>query len=142
MRPLNPRLLSRRTMLRAAGVAIALPLLDAMLPAGLGAEQKAAAMRPKRMVLVGRPLGLHAPFLFPTKPWPDYESTRYLKLLEPHRAQITVFSGISHPASPTGHFSEAALFPGVGPAGIRTDKNIRNTASLDHVAAGHVGTLT
>jgi len=38
-------LLNRRTFLRAAGVCIGLPLLDAMLPIGLGAEQKAEALR-------------------------------------------------------------------------------------------------
>ena len=57
--------LNRRTFLRSAGVCIGLPLLDAMLPVGLGAERKAAALRPKRMLLIGRPLGLHAPHFFP-----------------------------------------------------------------------------
>ncbi len=55
--------LNRRTFLRSAGVCIGLPLLDAMLPIGLGAEKRAAAMRPKRMLLISRPLGLHALFL-------------------------------------------------------------------------------
>ena len=35
--------LNRRTFLRSAGVCIGLPLLDAMLPIGLGADRKAAA---------------------------------------------------------------------------------------------------
>ena len=48
--PLSP--LNRRTFLRSAGVCIGLPLLDAMLPIGLGADRKAAAMRPKRMLLI------------------------------------------------------------------------------------------
>ena len=60
--------LNRRTFLRSAGVCIGLPLLDAMLPIGLGAERKAAALRPKRMLLIGRPLGLYAPHFFPEKP--------------------------------------------------------------------------
>ena len=59
--------LNRRTFLRSAGVCIGLPLLDAMLPIGLGAERKAAALRPKRMLLISRPLGLHAPYFFPEK---------------------------------------------------------------------------
>ena len=41
--PLPP--MNRRTFLRSAGVCIGLPLLDAMLPIGPGAEQKAAALR-------------------------------------------------------------------------------------------------
>ena len=72
MTPLNTRLLSRRTMLRAGGVAIGLPLLDAMLPLGLGAEAKAAKLVPRRMVLISRNLWIHAPFLFPEKAGLDY----------------------------------------------------------------------
>ncbi len=61
--PLSP--LDRRTFLRSAGVCIGLPLLDAMLPIGLGADRKAAAMRPKRMLLISQPLGLHAAEFLP-----------------------------------------------------------------------------
>ncbi len=43
MEPLNTRLMSRRTMLRSAGVAIGLPLLQAMLPCGLRADEKTEA---------------------------------------------------------------------------------------------------
>src|SRR5690348_4423103 len=99
--------LDRRTVLRAAGVAIGLPFLDAMVPAGAAAARKALA-RPRRMLLVGRPLGLYAPFLFPETPGKDYEPSRYLKLLQPHRAHLTVFSGMSH-RYPAGHFAEVAL---------------------------------
>jgi hypothetical protein len=52
-----PRL-DRRTFLRSAGVCIGLPLLDAMLPIGPGAEQKAEKLRAKRMLLISNPLGL------------------------------------------------------------------------------------
>src|SRR4051794_36132199 len=90
-----PRL-HRRTFLRRAGVCIRLPLLDAMLPTGPGAERKAEAMRARRLLLIGRGLGLHAPFFFPQKAGPDYEPSRYLKPLQEHRAGFTVFSGLSH----------------------------------------------
>src|SRR5262249_30123143 len=73
--------LDRRTFLRSAGVAIGLPLLDAMLPIGIGAEQKAAALRAKRILLISRPLGYHAEYFFPEKTGKDYELTRYLKPL-------------------------------------------------------------
>src|SRR5947209_7878300 len=96
--------LDRRTFLRASGVAIALPFLDAMRPAG-AVEKKA---QPRRLVLVGRPLGLYAPFFFPEKAGKDYEPSRYLKLLQEHREQFTVFSGMSH-RYPAGHFAEVGL---------------------------------
>lgn len=142
MQPINSKLMSRRTLLRSAGVCIGLPLLDAMLPGGLHAEEKADNLAPHRMVLIGRPLGLHAPHLFPEKAGKDYETTRYLKIMEPLRGDFTVFSGVSHLGYPSGHFTDVALFTGVGPAGVRSDKDIRNTVSLDYFVAEQVGRQT
>ena len=141
MTPLNTRLLSRRTMLRATGVAIGLPLLDAMFPAGLRAEGKAERLAPRRMVLISRPLGTHASFLFPEKAGMDYESTRYLKLLDDHRGRFTLFSGLSHPGH-AHHHSEPGLFTGVAGEFIRSEKDLRNTISLDVLAAEQVGRET
>lgn len=141
MIPLNTRLLSRRTMLRAGGVAVGLPLLDAMLPLGVGAEAKAEKLAPRRMVLVSRPLGTHTPFLFPEKAGLDYESTRYLKLLDEHRGRFTVFSGLSHPGH-AHHHSLPGLFTGVAGEFIRTEKDLHNTISLDVLAAEQVGRET
>jgi hypothetical protein len=132
--PLQP--LDRRTLLRSAGVAIALPFLDAMLPACAAREEK-KALAPKRLLLVGRPLGLYTPFFFPDKGGKDYEPSRYLKLLRAHRDQFTVFSGISH-RYPAGHFAEVGLFTGVHPDNIRPNE-IRNGISLDQEAASHIG---
>ena len=127
--------LDRRTFLRASGVAVALPFLDAMTPAA-----RAAPERPRRMLLVGRPLGLYAPFFFPEKPGKDYAPSRYLKLLEPHRGKFTVFSGISHRYA-AGHFAEVGLMTGVHPDLIRRSE-IRNGISLDQEAAAHLGGKT
>ena len=129
-----PRTLHRRTFLRATGVSIALPLLDAMLPVGRGAE----ANYPKRMVLIGRPLGLYTPFLFPEKAGKDYEATRYLKPLQDHRADFTVFSGMSHRGYNAGHGADVALLTGVAPEGMRPG-DVRNTVSLDQEAASRLG---
>lgn len=137
-----PRPLHRRTFLRASGVAIGLPLLDAMLPVGIGAEQKAAAMRPKRMLLISRPLGYHAPYFFPEKAGKDYEPTRYLKPLADHRDSFTVFSGMSHRGYPGGHHAEVAFFTGASPERVRDMNDIRNTISLDQEVAEKVGSET
>jgi hypothetical protein len=130
--------LNRRTFLRSAGVGIGLPLLDAMLPIGLGAERKAAALRPKRMLLISRPLGLYAPNFFPAKTGKDYELTRYLRPLEEHRRDFTVFSGLSHVGYPGGHHTEVALLTGVAPEGVRFG-DIRNTISLDQEIGARLG---
>jgi len=85
--------LSRRTALKASGIAVALPLLKSM-NAAIGKE---VATSPKRMVLICNTLGLHPPSLFPETVGGDYESTEYLDLLKDHREDFTLFSGLSHP---------------------------------------------
>jgi hypothetical protein len=137
----HPSILNRRTFLRSAGVCIGLPLLDAMMPVGLGAERKAEALRPKRMLLISRPLGLYAPNFFPQKTGKNYEPTRYLKPLEDCRNDFTVFSGLSHRGYPGGHHTEVALLTGVGPEGVRFG-DIRNTISLDQEVASRLGSET
>src|SRR3954470_25012925 len=130
--------LDRRTFLRAAGVCIGLPLLDAMLPVGLCAEQTAQAPSPRRLLLINKPLGIYGPYFFPQKAGKDYEPSRYLKALKEHRKDFTVFSGMSHRGYPGGHGTEVAIFTGVGPEGVRFN-DIRNTISLDQEVAGKLG---
>lgn len=134
----TPRL-DRRTFLRASGVAIALPFLDAMIPAS-AAEAKKALTQPPRMVLVGQPLGMYGPNFFPTGTGRDYAPSRYLKQLDALRDQFTVFSGMSHRYA-AGHFAEVGLFTGVAPEFIR-EKDIKNGISLDQEAASHIGNQT
>ena len=135
---MNAPSLSRRSFLRASGVSIALPFLESVLPA---AERAKNAPSPPRMLLIGRPLGLHAENFFPEKAGGAYESTRYLKLLDPMRGRFTVFSGMSHNYA-TGHFASVGLMTGVPAEMIRSDKDIKNSISLDQEVAGHIGNQT
>ena len=130
--------LNRRTLLRSAGVCIALPLLDAMFPIGLHAEQKAAALRAKRMLLISNPLGLYSPNFFPEKAGKDYEPTRYLQPLQEHRQDFTVFSGLSHVGYPATHDTQYALLTGA-PAERVKFNDVRNTISLDQEVAAKLG---
>jgi len=64
------RKLNRRTFLRAAGVAVALPALDAMVPdptsaAAMGNFGIDPAAPAKRMIMICTSLGLHGKSLFP-----------------------------------------------------------------------------
>src|SRR5437867_2664429 len=127
--------LDRRTFLKAAGVSVALPFLDAM---GAAADTPAP---PRRMVLIGRPFGMHAPHFFPTKAGRDYEATRYLRLLEPHRGSFTVISGMSHRGYTAGHHTDVALMTGAPPEGVRV-RETHNTISLDQEVASRIGTQT
>ncbi len=128
--------LSRRTFLRASGVAIGLPFLDAMAPAIISAAQQ-AQNAPRRMVLVGRPLGMYAPNFFPEQTGADYQPSRYLRALQPHREHFTVISGMSH-RYPAGHYAESALFTGVHPDHVRPS-DLRNSISLDQEVASRIG---
>ena len=134
-----PPRLDRRTFLRASGVAIGLPFLEAMIPAS-AAEAKKSAAQQSRMVLIGQPLGMYSPNFFPTKAGRDYEASRYLKSLQAHREQFTVFSGMSHRYA-AGHFAECGLFTGVHSEMIRYNE-IKNGISLDQEAAAHIGNQT
>ena len=131
--------LPRRTVLRAGAVCIGLPWLDAMLPVGLRAEQKAAKLSPKRIVLMCRSLGLHTPYLFPEKAGSDYEPTRYLKVLEAHRRDFTVFSGMSHLGYGGGHHTDRAFLTGIT---AEDWNNRKNGISLDQEVASRIGNHT
>ena len=131
--------LDRRTFLRSAGICVGLPLLDAMLPSVFAEDRRDPL--PRRMVLIGRPLGLHTPFLFPEKPGPDYQHTRYTRVLDTHRDKFTVISGMSHRGYTDGHHNDVALFTGAAPEGIRLS-DVRNTISLDQEVATHIGSQT
>jgi hypothetical protein len=133
--------LNRRTFLRSAGVCIGLPLLDAMIPIGLGAAQQAAAMRRKCMVLIGCGLGLHTPYFFPEQAGQNYPPSRYLRLLQDYRRDFTVFSGMSHRGYPGGHGTEVGLLTALTPDRIRPG-DIRNTISLDQEVASRIGGAT
>jgi hypothetical protein len=123
--------LSRRTFLRGAGVALALPWLDAMCPA-LARGQQAVAPAPKRFMAFMYGLGFHGPFLFPREPGRDYQLTPYLDVIKDHRADFTIISGLSHDEQngANGHSScltwlTAARHPGL--------PGFRNTVSIDQL---------
>lgn len=126
----------RRMFLRSSGVAIGLPLLDAMVPQILRAESAKAAAPPKRMVMIARPLGLYAPYFFPETTGLNYQASRYLKLIDSYRKDFTVFSGMSHHYG-GGHGTLPGMLTGVKPEDMRQG-NIRNQISLDQEVAAQI----
>jgi hypothetical protein len=131
--------LDRRHFLRTGAVCLSLPALEAMLPRR---ARGSTPEQPKRLLLIGRNLGFHAPFLFPETPGLSYETTRYLRHLEEHRGKFTLFSGISH-LRYSHHTSEPGLFTGVDWDRIKDPaKWMRNSVSLDQFAAEHIGRET
>lgn len=117
--------LTRRTMLRASGAAVALPLLDGLAPRARAGEPAAP---PRRLFAVCHSLGFHAPFFFPETSGKNYELSPYLKLVERHRERFTVCSGVSHPEVDGGHFAEASFLTS---APHPKASSFKNTISLD-----------
>lgn len=117
--------LPRRTFLRASGVTLSLPLLDALRLKTRGNEPVAP---PRRFIGICATLGFHAPYLFPKTVGRDYESTPYLDLLQEHRNDFTLFSGVSHPEVDGGHFAEASFLTS---APHPKASSFKNTISLD-----------
>src|SRR5262249_22489918 len=97
------RSVSRRQFLRASGVGLALPLLDAMLPAFSRAATKIEA--PRRFLGVCNNLGLLPEKFFPEadQVGKGYKLSPYLEEMKDHRDNFTVFSGVWHPDVDGGH---------------------------------------
>src|SRR5882724_12683367 len=83
--------LSRRTFLRGAGTLIALPFLDAMLPA----FGRSVPEDPVRLMYVYAPSGMLPQYWNPKITGTDFEFERIMKPLEPFRQEILVMSGLS-----------------------------------------------
>jgi hypothetical protein len=136
--------ISRRVVLRGAGAAIALPLLDAMSPAGVAWGQTAAGKIPHRLAFVGFPHGAVMRHFKPEQTGRDYEMPRILEPLAPYREQMTIVTGLRNkPAeSPEPHeFIERTWLSCVSPkeAGvIGPDAGV----TIDQFAARHIGQET
>ncbi len=135
--------LSRRRFLRGTAVALSLPFLDSMLApfarAAESASPLATGATPRRMFGICNNLGLLPEYFFPQGSGRDYTPSPYLKLLEEHRKDFTVFSGVSHPNVDGGHPSDISFLTA---APHPASSSFRNTISLDQHIAEHLGTLT
>ncbi len=136
--------IDRRTCLRGAGVALALPLLEGMLHAG----EKRAKL-PRRLCCVFFPFGVAMPKdntperewgWFPMGEGRGYQLTNPLKPLEKLREQFTVFSGLSHPNGRKlgGHDTGDTFLTGSDLAGSQ----FTNSVSIDQYAAATLGQHT
>jgi hypothetical protein len=97
------KLLSRRTLLRGAGSAIALPMLDAMTPA-----LAAAVAAPRRLGFVYFPNGAMMDQWIPKTAGADFAFTPTLKPLEPFRDNLTVIGNLSRAGNTIGDHAVAA----------------------------------
>ena len=147
---LTKRHLSRRTVLRGAGVTLALPLLDAMIPAATALAQTAA--KPKlRMGFFYIPHGAimgntsHGPQMdrwTPSGSGADFKLSPILAPLEAHKKYVTSFGNLENRAMIGGVHS---LAPATWLSGMRPDKGSAGASmstTLDQVVAKNIGQNT
>jgi hypothetical protein len=142
----KPATIHRRDFLRGAGVALALPWLES-----LALASPAPNATPKRFLSVYHPDGVGLPLKsdpawhdwswFPRGGEKDFQLTKVLDVLEPWRSEITVYSGLSHPAARKvhGHSNADQYLTG---ADIGGHGPYRNSISVDQLIAEHAGEST
>ncbi len=138
--------LHRRSFLRASGLALALPWLETF-----AADPPASDDTPKRFVSIYHPDGVGLPLKtdpawkdwswFPRGGEKDFHLTRVLDVLEPLRNEITIYSGLSHPAvrKVHGHSNADQYLTGAATGGHGA---YRNSISIDQVYAAQAGEFT
>ena len=149
MRYITKKAISRRTMLRAAGVSLGLPLLDSMVPAQTPLARTAAAPK-TRMGLMFIPHGAVMNNWTPEEVGKLTKMSRTLMPLEPHRDQVVVVSNLAHkmaaPAGPGDNGGDHTRSPAVFLNGVhpkRTDgADIRAGQTIDQMAVEVIGQET
>jgi len=130
------RPIRRRRFLRGAAVAMALPFLESMKASFAWA---AADSAPRRMFCICNNLGVLPEPFFPRDAGRNYTPSPYLKLLQDHREDFTVLSGLSHPFVDGGHPSDISFLTA---APHPASSSFRNSISLDQFVAERIGVLT
>lgn len=138
--------INRRNFLRGSGIALALPWLEAT-----AATASEVQPTPKRFVSVYHPDGVGLPLKsdpawhdwswFPRGGELDFKLTKVLDVLEPLRSEITIYSGLSHPAARRvhGHSNADQYLTGAATGGHGPYKN---SVSVDQVIAQHINEAT
>jgi hypothetical protein len=134
MRIVTGNHLSRRTLLRGAGAAMAIPFLDAMHPA-LAAPVRSA----RRIAVVYVPNGIIMDQWTPATTGPNFEFTRILKPLEPFRQDITIISGLenlaANKAQGGGHAKASGSFLSGAPPKYTAGADVHAGTTFDQIVA-------
>ena len=98
---LSKKHVPRRTVLKAAGAVVGLPLLDSMIPASTAWAATAAGKTPKRFAFIGFPHGAIMDRWSPKETGTNYTMSDILKPLEPYRKHLTIVSGLRNKPAET-----------------------------------------
>jgi hypothetical protein len=140
--------LSRRTLLRGFGAAIALPALDAMCPAFAAGAARLGAKSPIRMTVAYVPNGIVMKDWTPAAEGADFEFTRILKPLEAYRDRLLVLSNLAQingrplGDGPGDHARAASTFLTGAHPRKTAGADISVGVSVDQVAAQGLGNQT
>jgi hypothetical protein len=137
---ISRKFLSRRTVLQGAGAAIALPLLDAMIPAATVLADTAAKPTP-RMGFVYFPHGAIMKSWSPEQVGTDYTISPILKPLEPFRSHMTIVSGLRNKGGESSDPHGIMAGTWLSCYGVKGREGDLGT-SADQLAARHFGADT
>ena len=130
--------LSRRAALRGVGFTLALPLLDAMIPAATALANTAAAPKP-RLGFFYFPHGAVMEKWTPAKSGRDFALSPILEPLSQFRDQLTVFSNIGN--KPGESRAVHALVPATWLSAVHPKEGLAPSMAptIDQIAAQHIG---
>jgi Protein of unknown function (DUF1552) len=134
---ISNRYLDRRTFLRGMGATVALPLLDAMIPARALRASTASKPAP-RLAFVYFPHGAIMDEWAPATAGRDLALGRILAPLGPYRNRLTVVSGLEnrHAYGPVHAITPGTWLSGRSP---RKSGDVMDGATADQMAADHLG---
>ena len=130
--------LSRRTVLRGMGAAIALPFLDAMVPSALATQ---AARPASRFLAFYVPNGMAMQYWSPETEGRDFELTPILEPLAPFKDQMLVLSGIKANWNYIHAGASGSFLTGTARGG-RNEIEIVADVSIDQMMARHFANET
>lgn len=136
MRILGGKAISRRHALRGIGAGVALPFLDAMLPAGR-ARAQGPASSPRRFGVVFVPHGERPGYWTPATVGADFEMSTILEPLAPYRDELTVVSQLANPVAGHG-VSVASWLSGSIPKRTVAE-DVRAGVTVDQLIARQIG---
>ena len=138
---ITQKALPRRTFLRGMGATLALPLLDAMVPAAKAATKTAAALPVRRLGYVFMPMGCDQPRWTP--PGNDGllgELSPILASLEPHKQHVTAFTNLElRNAYPGSHATSNSAFLSAAKAKHTESSDYYLGTTADQIAAQQIG---
>ncbi|NCF50753.1 DUF1552 domain-containing protein [Gammaproteobacteria bacterium] len=133
----------RRTFLRGAGAAVALPLLDAMFPALASVEGSSV---PRRFSIVYAPNGMNMAKWTPAATGKAFELTPTLQPFAPYREQMLVVSGLAnkagYPLPGEGESAPHERAGGVFLTGVHPRREGHTGISIDQIIARELGKKT